>query len=303
MLSGFSSKVSTTYGRPFEKLEDFFLKHRLSPQSVIIDPTRRSTVIGKHGARIDLPPMSLADFSGRLVKDNAEVHLFEAFTKREMVLYQTFTTSEDKLLDMGGQLYIQAARDQIPLHLAKPIPIDMPVVEGVRNPVGMKLYQGSTSITRSFSDAPLFDWKSSEKKKLPIHKWNGRKYYRFYLLNSQWVGCGSPTSKKGFSSMVSAKYVNALGELDDSMAILSLDKRRSVVRMHSSGRRFTSFNLPLKEPAHLMIFGLKEGQLFAGMIQIPSLSNNLIRVELQPVDESDLLIFFYELDKKSTYED
>ncbi len=301
MLSGFSSKVSTTYGRPFEKLEDFFIKHRLTPQVVSIDPTRRSTIIGKHGARIDLPPQSLADYSGQLVTEKAQLHLFEAFTKREMVLSQTFTTSEDKLLDMGGQLFVQATQDHMPLHLAKPIPVDMPVVAGIRNPVGMKLYQGSTSITRSFSDAPLFDWKASGKKKLPINKWNGRKYYRFYLLNSQWVGCGSATGKKGVSSMVSAKYVNALGELEDSMAILSLDNRRSIVRMHSSGRRFTSFNLPLKEPAHLMIFGLKEGQLFAGMIHIPSLSNNLIRVELQPVDESDLLIFFYELDKHSNY--
>jgi len=301
MLSGFSPKVSTTDGRPFEKLEDCFSLHGLSPQTFAIDPNRHSTIVGKNGAHINIPPQSLVDFSGQLVSGEVQLQLLEVFTKREIVLSQTFTTSEDKLLEMGGQLFLQATQNYLPLKLIKPIPVDIPMVQGIRNPVAMRLYQGSTSITRSFGESPVFDWKSSEKKKLPISKLNGHKYYRFYLLDFDWVGCGGLPARRSQHSMVSAKYVNALGELDDSMAILSLDHRRSVVRMHNSGHRFTSFNLPLKEPAHLMVFGLREGRLFAGMTQIPKLSNKLIRVELKAVDEEDLLINFFELDRNSEY--
>ena len=301
MLSGFSPNVSKTYGRPLEKLEDFFTDNRLSPQTISIDPCRHTTLVGKKGTHISIPPYSLVDFEGKLVTDEVQVHLLEVFEKREIVLSQTFTSSEDKLLDMAGQLFLQATRNNMPLKLSKPIPVDVPVNQGIINPVAMKLYQGSTSITRTFSESPSFGWKSTEKKKLPISKRNGFKYYRFYLLDFQWVGCACLQPKRHHHSMVSAKYINAMGPLEDSMAILSLDSRRSVVRMHASGHRFTSFNLPLNEPAHLLIFGLIEGQLYAGINHIPSLSNKLLRVELQAVDESDLLIYFYELDKKSKY--
>lgn len=301
MLSGFSPNVSKTYGRPIEKLEDFFANHRLTPQVIKIDPCRQTTVVGKMGTRISIPPYSLIDLSGRLVTGAVQLHLLEVFSKREMVLSGTFSSSEDKLLDMAGQFFLQATHNNLPVRLSKPVPIDIPYYKGIRNPVAMRLFQGSTSITRTFGESPLFDWKSTEKKKLPIRKINGNKFYRFYLLDFQWVGCAALQSNRHHHSMVTAKYINTTGPLTDSMAILSLDARRSVVRMHASGHRFTSFNLPMKESAHLLIFGLIEGQLFAGINHIPSLSNKLERVELQAIDESDLLIYFYELDKKSLY--
>jgi hypothetical protein len=301
MLSGFSPNVSKTYGRPLEKLEDFFADNRLSPQVIDIDPCRQTTLVGKEGTHVSIPPYSLIDFSGHLVTEVVQVHLIEIFSKREIVLSQTFTSSEDKLLDMGGQVFLQASHKKLPLRLIKPWLIDVPLRSGVRNPVSMRLFQGSTGMTRTFSESPLFDWISAEKKKLPIRKMNGSKFYRFYLLDFQWVACGAFQSKRHHQSMVTAKYVNAMGPLQDSMAILSLDDRRSVLRMHASGHRFTSFNLPLKEPAHLLILGLIDGQLFAGLKHIPRLSNKLERVEMEAVDESDLLIYFYELDKKSSY--
>jgi hypothetical protein len=301
MLSGFSPNVSKTFGRPLEKLEDFFADNRLSPQVITIDPCRQTTIVGKEGTHINIPPYSLINFSGHLVTEAVQVYLLEVFSKREIVLSQTFTSSEDKLLDMGGQVFLQASHNKLPLRLIKPWSIDVPFRLGVRNPVSMRLFQRSTGMTRTFSESPLFDWTSAEKKKLPIRKINGSKFYRFYLLDFQWVACASLQSKRHHHSMVTAKYINAVGPLEDSMAILSLDNRRSVVRMHASGHRFTSFNLPLKEPAHLLIFGLIEGRFFAGMKHIPALSNKLERVELQPVDESDLLIYFFELDKKSLY--
>lgn len=293
--------MSKTIGRPLETLEDFFSDHCLVPQVINIDPCRQTSIVGKKGTRITFPPNSLIDFSGHLVTQTVQIHLLEVFSKREIVLSQTFTSSEDKLLDMAGQVYIQASLNQLPLRLVKPLPVDIPIESGIRNPVAMQLFQGSTGMTRTFSESPLFDWQISEKKKLPVRKINGSKFYRFYLLDFQWVACAAFQSKRQHQSMVSAKYLNALGPLEDSMAILSLDNRRSVVRMHASGHRFTNFNLPLKESAHLLIFGLIEGQLYAGMKHIPTLSNNLERVELQPVDESDLLIHFYELDKESNF--
>ncbi len=297
MLSGSSPNTRIVSGNPYLTLEEFYKKHQLTPQVFTVDPTRRSTIVGEQGTRVTIMPGSLVDFSGNIVSGEVQIQLIEVFSNHDTIVSNTLTASDDQVLDINGQLWIQAVQNYFPLQISKPLPIDMPVQDSVVNPVGMKLYSGGVATTHPFSEQPSFEWKLIASKKLPIKKLGSKKYFSFFLLDFNWVSCAVGLSKKKNGTMVSAKYVNAFGQLDESVALLHFRGHKAVVKMHPSGQRFSLFNVPLKAtPVDLIIFGLQNGEFFAGVRTYTQLRNQLLRVEIQPVEEVSLLDLFQQLD-------
>lgn len=298
MLLGSSSNTKMISGAPYLSLDDFFKNHRLTPQLFTVDPTRRTTVVGKKGTRITILPNSLVDLSGNLVKGEVQIQLLEVFSSKEALFSSTFMASEESVLDMGGQLLIQAVQNYFPLQIIRPLPVEMPTQSFLKNPIGMKLYSGGISSTRPFNEQPSFEWKLISPKKLKIGKTGKRKYFSFYLLDFNWVGCAISLNKKRSGSMVSAKYVNALGDLDESMALLHFKGRNAIIKMHHAGQRFTRFNVPLKGAVDLLVFGIRDGLFFAGLKHYERLSSTLLKVELQQITETELLDIFNKFDQQ-----
>jgi hypothetical protein len=289
MMSQSNSGVRAYQGSPYRTFEEFFSKNGVQSQVFSINPCRRSTLVGEKGTRLTVFPFSLVDALGRPVEGEVEISLKEVFSKKEMVLSNRVTTSEDRLLESGGQIFVQAFQSGRPLQLSGPMAVELPLRNRLRNPLGMRLFKGAVSITRAFRSGRDFDWEMVSNKPVNIRVLNGSKYFAFNLTEFNWWNCDYFFAKKGARTMVSARCVSQIEEFDDLTAFLVFRDTNSVARMYPGEHSFTSFNIPLKLAAAVVMMGIYDGQLFLGTCEIDQTSNKLLHVRMGPVTEEELL--------------
>lgn len=283
--------IRTWRGSPYRNFEDFFSNKGVEIQCFSINPSRRTTIIGKQGTCLTFFPFTLIDHEGKLVDENVEIQLIEVFSKMEMILSGKVTTSEDRLLESGGQFCIQGFQNGKPIKLISPIRVALPVRCKLKNALAMHLFQGSTSKTRGFQSGRVFDWTQSSSKPLPIRKIADKKYFHFEIAHFNWWNCDYYFSKRRSKTMVSARPVCHVGYFDDMTAYLVFEHLQSVARMYKGEHGFTSFNIPTNEAATVIMMALQNGQLYFGKKYIPKTSNKLVYVSMEEVNEEELLDF------------
>ena len=136
--------------RPVENLDQFFLENRIAGQTFLVDPSRRTTIVGSRGTRLTIAANSFVDTTAWPVKESVRLYLNEVFTRSEMILSGLTNTSEDRILESAGQILIEARTDKQRLELTSPITVDLPLQAGVDNPLATQLFSGGVSQTSSF---------------------------------------------------------------------------------------------------------------------------------------------------------
>lgn len=274
---------------PYRSFEEFFSKNGVGAQYFSLDPFRRTTIIGRCGTRFTFYPFSLVDHTGKLIEKEVEVKLTEVYSKKEMILTDKVTTSEDRLLESGGQFCIEAFYEGQPVHLNAPLTVEVPVRCKLRNALAMHLFQGSISKTRGFQAERGFDWTQASNKPLSIRKIGQRKFFYFQITDFNWWNCDFYFSKRCSKTMVSARHVCHHDDFDDMVAFLAFDHLNSVARLYRGEHSFTSFNIPAKQSATMLMMALRDGQLYFGKRHISKTSNKLIYVKLEEVSEEETL--------------
>lgn len=285
--------VRTLNGSPYRTLDEFFAKHGNHIQYFSINPERRTTIISNRGIRFTILPNAICDSQGFPVNGEVELRLIELFDQIEMILADKSTLSEDRLLETGGQFLLEAAgAGKEPLQLVQPVVVEFPVRGGLRNTLAMRLYAGSTSKTRAFAASRSFDWGLVSGRPLTIRKILGGKFFRFQIETFNWYSINHLFAKRASRTMVSAKILAPVDELDDQAAFLMLEDINALARMHVSGNRFTLFNVPAKMPARVLVIGLRQGQMYFGESLIEKTSNRQIHISLIPLSEAEVLSCF-----------
>ena len=95
--------------------------------------------------------------------------------------------------------------------------------------------------------------------------------------------------------MVSARQVSHIEKFDDLVAYLVFKDLNSVTRMYPGEHHFTSFNIPVKQAATVVMMGLHQKQLYFGTQAIDRTSNKIVYVNLDGGSESQLLTVLDEL--------
>lgn len=270
-------------------LNNFFAEKEDKVRIHSIDSSRVTTIVGRKGTRFIFQPASFCDMLGNPVKGEVQIHLREVFQKGEMVLSNRMATSEDRLLESAGQFFLYATQDLQTLELCAPIAVEIPVHEGLTNPVAVRLFAGSSSSILPFNSQPIFDWKLIADKPLKIRKIAGKKYFHFELDTFNWYGCQYFFAKKSARTMVSARCVTDVESFDDQAAFLVFKDIHSVARMYLNGNRFTAFNIPVNLSANALIIALKDKQLYFGARLIEQISSQSVPVKLEPISEEQLL--------------
>ena len=282
-------RVRTIKGNPYAFVGHLLRQLEGPAQTFEIDPRRKTTFLGQHGTRLTINPHSFCDRFGQLVSEPLTLHLREVFTKTDLLLSNKMTASEDRVMESAGQLWLLATRKKEVLELIQPICVDLPVKPGLRNPLSVRLYRGSTAYTRGFYPEDLFDWSQVDAKPLPINRTGGKKYFRFWLYQFNWINCLASISRRKGRNMVSAKPVSPVKKFDDLMAFLIFSDNASIARMYHTNGHYTAFNIPGKQTVKVLMVGTYEGLVYYGSRTIRKTSNCQVFVEMQEVSKSNLI--------------
>lgn len=281
--------VRTMQGSPYRTFDEFFSKHGVPTQVFSINPARRTTIVGKQGTRLTIFPFSLSDVFGNPVEGEVEIFLKEVFSKKEMVLSDKVTTSEDRLLESGGQFFVKACKNLRPLQLSQALSVQLPVREKIGNPLAMKLFVGSTAVTRAYRSKSAFDWKLASNKAVTVRRIGGKKYYSFDINEFNWWNCDYFFAKRTTRTMVSVKTNMPYDYFDDQAAYLIFKNNNSVARMYFGRHHFSSFNIPINLAAAVVVMGIRAGQLYCGKQFIPKTSGGSVMVQMEATTERGLL--------------
>ena len=120
---------------------DPFAKTMVESQFFDIDAKEDQVVEGKNGTVLIMPKGCFKDAKGNVVEDDITVELAEASNLEDMILSNLATTSDGKLLESGGMLYVNATKngEKLTINPENPIYVEMPNSEGK---IGMMLYKG-----------------------------------------------------------------------------------------------------------------------------------------------------------------
>ncbi|MCB9264653.1 MAG: hypothetical protein H6558_06485 [Lewinellaceae bacterium] len=273
---------------PQQYLKEILSLYGPPVQSFTIDPEKQSQLRGARGTLLSIPPYAMVGLSGNPAKGRVELQLKEAFTPGEMIMAGRPTTSEDRLMESGGQLMIRASHKGLPLRLARPVEVGIPVHRGLRNASPMRLFTGSTSTFQAYSAGNDFDWRMVSEKAVRISKIKGRKYYDFQLDEFNWAGCEYFVARKASRCMVTARPVGAVNRFDSLMGYLVFKDIRAVARMYPGKHNCTAVNIPERLSASAHLIGVRKGILYYGSGQVWRASEKLVDVRMRPVMEKEL---------------
>ena len=274
---------------PQLNLYELFAQYGPSTQSFYIDPEKSTVLKGNKGTRLLVPPFSLTSLSGKPAKGTVEIRLKEVFSQSDMVLAGRPTTSEDRLMESGGQILVSANQGHSPLKLSHPITTALPVSQKLQNPMAMRLFVGSTATFRPYSFGQGFDWKMASGKAVGIRKVEKQKHYQFPLQDLNWAGCEFFVARKSSRCMVTARLVSPVEQFDSLLGYLVFKDIHAVARMYPGKHNCTAVNIPEKLAATAYIIGFSKGKLYCGSGFLRRASDKLVNVKMRQVLEKELI--------------
>ncbi len=120
---------------------DPFQKTIVPSQFFEIDTKKDNVVEGRNGTILIMPKGCFTNQEGEIVTENIKVELAEALSIDEMLLSNLTTTSNGKLLETDGMIYINATAngEQLTINKENPIHIEIPTN---KRKAGMMAYKG-----------------------------------------------------------------------------------------------------------------------------------------------------------------
>lgn len=112
-----------------------------SSQFFDIDSKQDNVVEGKNGTVLVIPKGSFKNSKGKTVTSNVQLELAEVLSLDQMLLSNLTTTSNGRLLETDGMIYVNATSDGEQLIIDKNNPIYIEIPTRTRK-AGMKVYKG-----------------------------------------------------------------------------------------------------------------------------------------------------------------
>lgn len=276
-------------GVPTRNLHKFFIENRAAGQTFTIDPVRRTTLVGRQGSRLTIAPSAFVDAAGWPAKGPVHLFLREVFSRPDMVLSGLTNTSEDRILESAGQLFLKATCEGQALQLATPIAVDLPLQAGLDNPLASQVFSGGISQTSSFGSGLRFDWKSVKTKNIQLKSLGDKKYLHFRINELNWWNCTSFFHRRRDRIMMSIRRSAKEMPFEDLAAFLVFRDFNAVIRMYPSRHGFSSWNIPRDVVARIILLGYQGDQPILGKSEWAPTSSQPIQIELEDTTKNGLL--------------
>lgn len=286
MLASMNLAMGGLHDRSSNLLEELISTD--SVKTFVIDASRVTTLVSSSGIRFTINSLGFQDFTGKDVIGEVQVVIKEVWQKADMILSNRLTTSEDRLLETGGQFCIEATQNGMPLQLSLPIAVELPVTQQLTNPLAARLYAGSISGALTATTRKVFDWKLLVDRKLLVKNINGRKYYSFYITDLNWFACSHLQSRRIARTMVSARCISPMEDSEEQAAFLVFKNLHSAVRMYPGFNCFTALNVPLNQAATVVMLVFQQGIWFYGTHPIEKTASQIVSIKIEPIESSKL---------------
>ena len=120
---------------------DKFKNTIVKSQFFDINPSKDTLIIGKKGTKIIIPKGSFVDKKGNIITKNIQFELSEALTINDMILSNLTTSSNGKLLETDGMIFINASANGKNLTINKDNPLYIEIPTKKKKP-NMQVYEG-----------------------------------------------------------------------------------------------------------------------------------------------------------------
>ena len=139
----FASQESNRRNTNYVDVNTIFISKQEKEQSFLISTSQQETIKCERGTKITLPPRAFANKrTGKIIDGNVQVQVAEFYDKEDFILANLSTTSDGKLLESGGTIYITAYStngEECKLAKNKSIKIQFPFDKKKQ---GMQLFYG-----------------------------------------------------------------------------------------------------------------------------------------------------------------
>jgi hypothetical protein len=277
----FSCDEKTDTPLPYNNLGDFFAGKAPQTQTFTVDPATTQTITGNQGTQVTFSANSFVDAQGVAVTGSVTVELKEIFSKGDMIWSDRMTTSNNQLLESGGELYLKATSGGQEVFMNQNYLMNVPIKSATSNPFAMQLFEGQTV-------ADTFSWTPVDSTWVGVDTINNN--YNVYFDSLKWINCDY-FYNSGTLSTVNAEPTGHGVTLTDVRAFMVFTNINSVAPMNASGNLFTSgssYSAPVGEAVTIVIIGMDGTQFFLGTVSTTVTNANTISVPMSAVSETQL---------------
>lgn len=218
----------------------FELKHSLSRDVIVdsVDCTTGGTILTQDGLSITLTPSSLLLPNGMLATGKVFAESLLIRQKGDMIRMDKPTTSNNRLLASGGEVYIKIRKESEELHLAPNKRIYVRYSDPAPS-TAMRLFFGDESNPDRFNWLPNFDSSS-----IGFGTANSPAY-EFSTSNLRWINCDHFYDSTGLRTSIVASlpidYTNA-----NTAVYLAFHDINSMMTMYGdvASKKFVSAKVP-----------------------------------------------------------
>jgi hypothetical protein len=215
-------------------------------------------VISPSGLACGFPPFCCAGTAGQAITGKVYVELLLIRKKGDMIRADKPTSSYNRLLVSGGEMFVKLTKNGQELKLApgKSITLrynDAPILPG------MKVFYGDES------NADQFNWNPSDSINLP-QVISGNNFYELTSKQLRWINCDYFYDTTGITRVqvganLAPQYTNA-----NTSVYLVLSTMRSVLGMYGNAvtRKFISGKVPVGQQAKVIVLSKQGSDYYLG---------------------------------------
>ncbi|MBK7476343.1 MAG: hypothetical protein IPN74_11880 [Haliscomenobacter sp.] len=278
-LSGFWTAIAreTSGSRLFEML----FPEGPPIQQFELDPDYEQNLITGGGLSLSIAPKSFRNWRGGWSRTPVHLRLVEAYDLPDMLLLGKNSLAGNVLHEAAVIFHIQAEDAEGPVFLEKPLSVELPMPNGIHNPLAFQLYQGSQGVTRAVLNATRSDWQVDPSAgHLHPGKGSGRKFLSGNLPGFGWFAGLGNLGKLRHTAMMSFRAITPHERMDEMAGFLMLDEKRGVADMFQGGNKFSCFNIPSQQKAIAVLLGVLGDSFYWGIQPIERTQNGSWFVEL-----------------------
>lgn len=279
-------------------------------QIFLLKADSTNVLLGKHGTKIEIKPNSFVKKDGSKPSNNIKFELKEFYTKSQMILNSLSTITNERLLETGGMIYINAVSNKDTLVLKNQIRVYFPNRFDLKEANyfksdndGASWYLNNYDIDTTIVTERIVTLSYGADSLITTHlriigndtipnfysesessSSNATRYFIFSVNELGWINCDRFYD---ISNPTKLKVINESG--DDIMGYVIFDNLNSLIPIPFKNGEAKLEPLPMNEKVTLLLYTLVENSYQWQKHNIILGETFEIKIELEEISKDDLM--------------